>query len=317
MRYNDTEFQWAQKYRPRKVEDCILPKKTKDAALRIVSSGVMQNLLLANSNPGCGKSTLAMAICEELGLDYIVINASLDANIDSLRNEVKSHASTLSFTGAKKAIIWEEADAIPASTQNALRAFMEEYSSNCSHILTANYAHKLLEPILSRCFEVEFGIVGDEKLSIQIQMLKSACRVLDKENIEYDKAVVAELIARKFPDFRNVLNTLQGYADSANGKIDSGILISITKENFKELVGLLKEKNFTGMRKWLIDNQSIDSTVLFNTLYETANFMLKSSSVPELVLILSKYQANVSIVANQEINTAACLTEVMMLDGWL
>lgn len=314
MRYLDDEFIWAQKYRPRTVKDCILPEKTKEIALGIVDKGFLPNLLLAHPSGGCGKSTLAMAICEDLGVDYISINASLDANIDSLRNNVRTHASTLSFSGNKKAIIWEEADAIPIATQNAMRAFMEEYSSNCSHILTANYKHKIIPQIQSRCDSLEFSITASERPKIARQILKRCIQILKVEGVEYVESAIVELIIQKFPDFRNVLNALQGY--SGNGKIDVGVLITLEETVFKELIGHLKNKEFTQMRKWLIENNDIDSATLFDSLYKTSYDNLKPSAIPELVLILAKYQSYVSQVANQEINTAACLTELMMLDGW-
>jgi replication factor C small subunit len=312
--YRDDEFIWSQKYRPRTVADCILPEKTKQLALEILETGKIPNLLLAHPNPGIGKTTLAIALCEELEADYLVINSSLDANIDTLRYQVNQFASTVSLTGGQKVVIWEEADAMPKGTQDALRAFMEEFSTNCTHILTANYKQRILPAIQSRCSELEYSIPTDQKPKIAGQISKRIYEILEKENVTFDKKVVNEIILKKFPDFRNMLNILQ--TCSAGGELNTYSLVSLDHTKFDSLIQDLKNKKFSNARKWLVENSGIDATTLFDNLYKSSVDYLEPSSVAELILILAKYQANVPFVANQEINTAACLTEIMLLDGW-
>lgn len=312
--YRDDEFIWSQKYRPRTVADCILPEKTKKLALEILSTGKIPNLLLAHPNPGIGKTTLAIALCEELQADYMVINSSLDANIDTLRYQVNQFASTVSLTGGQKVVIWEEADAMPNGTQAALRAFMEEFSSNCSHILTANFKQKILEAIRSRCSELEYNIPTDQKPKMASLISKRIYEILEKEKITFDKKVVNEIIIKKFPDFRNILNILQ--TSSSGGTLDSYALINLDHSKFDTLIQNLKAREFQKMRKWLVENSGVDATTLFDNLYKSSVDYLTPAAVAELILILAKYQANVPFVANQEINTAACLTEIMLLDGW-
>ena len=312
--YREDEFIWSQKYRPRTVSDCILPEKTKKLALEILGEGLIPNLLLAHPNPGIGKTTLAIALCEELQADYMVINSSLDANIDTLRYQVNQFASTVSLTGGQKVVIWEEADAMPRGTQDALRAFIEEFSSNCTHILTANYKQKIIESIRSRCPELEFNIPTDQKPKMAGLISKRVYEILEKEKITFDKKVVNEIILKKFPDFRNILNILQ--TSSAGGTLDSYALANLDHSKFDVLINNLKNKEFQNARKWLVENSGIDATTLFDNLYKSSVDYLVPASVAELILILAKYQANVPFVANQEINTAACLTEIMLLDGW-
>lgn len=314
MKYNEEDLIWSQRYRPQTVEECILPESIKKIAQTYVDKKEIPNLLLANPSPGVGKTTLAMAMATEADYDYLVINSSLNANIDTLRYEVQQFASTVSLENKKKLIIWEEGDGLPAGTQAALRAFMEEFSGNLTHIITCNYKHKLIEPIISRCQSLEFSIPAAEKPKLASAFFKRVCKILDAEDITYDKSVVVELVTQKFPDFRQTLNVLQMYA--ATGSIDTGILSTLQETEFSKLIESLKNRQFNDMRKWLVDNSAIDSTVLYNMLYQQANKHLKPAGIPELILILAKYQAQVPFCANQEINTAACLTELMMLDTW-
>jgi DNA polymerase III delta prime subunit len=300
---------WVEKYRPAEIEDCILPSEMKGTFLKFVEKKYVPNLLLTGA-PGVGKTTVARAMLEECGFDYIVINGSLNGNIDTLRTEIKNFASTVSLTGARKYVILDEADYLnPQSTQPALRNFMEEYSKNCGFILTCNFKNRIIAPLHSRCSVIEFKIPGKEKESLAGQFLKRIHTILDKENVTYEDRVLAELIIRHFPDWRRVLNELQRY--SANGSIDTGILVNITDDNFKDLIKHLKNKNFVEMRKWVGQNSDIEAHVLFRIIYDTSIQFMKPGSIPQLVLHLADYSYKSAFVVDQEINTAAFLTELM------
>jgi DNA polymerase III delta prime subunit len=304
------EFLWVEKYRPKTIDECILPESLKQTFKSFISNGEVPNLLLSGS-AGIGKTTVARALLEETGADYIVINGSLNGNIDTLRNDILQFASTVSFTGARKYVILDEADYLnPNSTQPALRNFMEEFSRNCGFILTCNFPNRIIDPLRSRCSVVEFKIAKEDLPRLAMQFFKRVVNILTTENVEYDKAVVAELINNHIPDWRRVLNELQRY--SATGKIDTGIFVNLSGDNYKALVSHLKTKNFKEMRKWVAENSDSDVTGLFRKLYDTSYDLVKPNSIPPLVLILAEYQYKDAFVADHEINLAAALTQIMM-----
>jgi DNA polymerase III delta prime subunit len=304
------EYLWVEKYRPKTISETILPDNLKQTFQEFVNQGNIPNLLLSGS-AGCGKTTVARAMLEELGCDYIVINGSLNGNIDTLRNEIMQFASSVSLMGGRKYVILDEADYLnPNSTQPALRNFMEEFSRNCGFILTCNFKNRIIDPLQSRCSVVEFKIKKTDLPALASQMMKRLMHILDTESVVYDKAVLAELIKKHYPDWRRVINELQRY--SATGKIDSGLLANITESSYKDLIRFLKEKDFTNTRKWVAENIDTDATAIFRTLYDTASMYVSKNSVPGLVLILAKYQYQAAFVADHEINLMACLTEMMI-----
>ena len=300
---------WVETYRPKRIEDTILPEALKKTFQTFIDKKEVPNLLLAGK-PGIGKTTVARALLEECGYDYYIINGSLDGNIDTLRRDIKNFASTVSLTGSRKYVILDEADYLnPQSTQPALRNFMEEYSGNCGFIMTCNYKNKIIEPLHSRCSVVDFVIDKKQAPELAGQFFKRIGTIIEKEGIEYDKKAVSTLLMNHFPDWRRVLNELQRY--SVTGKIDAGILISLDENNFKQLVGFLKERNFKEMRKWVGQNSDIDTTVLFRKIYDAANEYIEEQSVPQLILFLADYSYKAAFVADQEVNIVACLTEIM------
>lgn len=307
LKYNPL---WCEKYRPNTIEDTILPTNLKADFQQFVDQKNIPNLLLSGP-AGVGKTTVAKAMLEELGCDYIVINGSMNGNIDTLRNEILNFASSVSLSGGRKYVILDEADYLnPNSTQPALRNFMEEFSKNCGFILTCNFANRIIEPLHSRCSVIEFKISKNDMASLAAQFFKRVVNILTTENIEFDKAVVAEILKKYFPDWRRVLNELQRY--SATGKIDSGILVNLQEVSLQTLVSFIKEKNFTEVRKWVGENLDNNQNEIFRKLYDTSVDYLKKNSVPGLVLIIAKYQYQSSFVADQEINLMACLTEMMI-----
>jgi len=309
------EYLWTEIYRPRKIADCVLPQQMKDTFQKFVDDQSVPNLLLSGG-PGIGKTTVAKAMLEQIGCDYIVINGSMNGNIDTLRNEIQSFASSVSFSGGRKYVILDEADYLnPNSTQPALRNFMEEFSSNCGFILTCNFKNRIIEPLHSRCSVIDFKIDNSDKPSIATQMLKRVADILDNENVGYQKKVLAELIMKHFPDWRRVINECQRY--SANGNIDTGIFVNLLEDNYNNLVQLLKKRDFTAMRKWVGENSDTDSTALMRKIYDSAYQYLKPDCIPQIVLILAKYQYQAAFVADHEINIVACLTEIMIDGEWL
>jgi len=304
------DFLWVEKYRPKTVEDTILPADLKATFQQFVEQKNVPNLILTGG-PGVGKTTIAKAMLDELGCNYIVINGSMNGNIDTLRNEIKNFASTVSFSGGRKYVILDEADYLnPQSTQPALRNFMEEFSANCGFILTCNFLNRIITPLHSRCSVVHFKINASDKPKLAGRFMKRVTGILQKENIEFEEKVVAELIMKHFPDWRRVLNELQRYA--ATGKIDTGILANISSDNFKALTEKLKAKDFTGMRKWVAENLDNEPSVLFKRIFDNTNEYLVPDSVPRMVLMLAEYQYKSAFVADQEINFVAFLTEAMM-----
>lgn len=306
----ENEFLWVEKYRPQTVDECILPESIKKTFKDYIAQGELPTFLLTGS-AGVGKTTIARALCAEVGAEYIFINGSDEGrSIDVLRTKVREFASTVSLTDSPKMIIIDEADYMNAqSIQPALRAFIEEFSANCRFIFTCNYVNRIIEPLRSRCAIVDFKIDNKDKPELAGQFYKRVVQILKNENIEFEPKVVAELITKHFPDYRRMLNELQRY--SVSGKIDSGILVNMTEQSFKELLGYMKEKNFTSVRNWVGKNSDTDSTALFRNLYDSASNALQPQSIPELVLILAGYQYKAAFVADHEINTMACLTEIM------
>lgn len=305
-----SEFLWVEAYRPKLIADAILPPSLKQTFQQFVDQQNIPNLLLCG-RAGVGKTTVARAMLEEIGADYLIINGSMNGNIDTLRNDIRQFASSVSFYGGRKYVILDEADYLnPNSTQPALRNFMEEFSKNCGFILTANFSNRIIDPLHSRCSVVEFKIDKDDKPKMASLLFKRAQQILDSEGVEYDPKAVVEVVKKFFPDFRRVLNELQRY--SATGRIDSGILVNFTDEKLKGLIELIKQKNFTEIRRWVGENTDIDTTTFFRKIYDAASDYMKPSSIPQLVLILAGYQYKAAFVADQEINILACLTEIMV-----
>ena len=303
------DFLWVEKYRPKTVDECVLPKDLKTIFSNIIKTGEIPNMLFSGT-AGVGKTTVAKAICNELNLDHIMINGSDERNIETLRGKIKSFASTVSLQGGYKVVILDEADYLnPQSTQPALRAFIEEFSNNCRFIMTCNFKNRIIEPIHSRCSVYEFNIAAKEKPAIAGGFLKRLEFVLQQEEVEYQTEVLANLIMKFFPDWRRVLNECQRYAIS--GSIDSGILVSLSDENINTLVQHLKDKNFTEMRKWVANNMDVESRVIYRKIYDSMLDILKPDSVPQIVLILAQYQYYDSFVADHELNVVACMTEIM------
>jgi len=306
----EQHFLWVEKYRPKTVDECILPQALKDTFNEFASQDKIPNLLLAGG-PGVGKTTVAKALCNMTEADYIVVNGSEESGIDVLRTKIKQFASTVSFTESRKMVILDEADYLnPQSTQPAMRGFIEEFAGNCGFIFTCNYKNRIIEPIHSRCSVVDFKIVNGDKAKLASQFMTRVNDILGKEEISYDKKVVAELIMKHFPDFRRVLNELQRY--SVSGTIDTGVLSRIADINFKELMSALKSKNFKEMRAWVAFNVDNDPQKIYRMIYDTLYEHLKPVAIPQTVITLADYQYKSAFAADQEINLVACLTELMV-----
>ena len=306
------DFLWTEAYRPKTIEDCILTEDLRNTFTQFIKQGEIPNLLLSGS-AGTGKTTVAKAVCEELGCDYIVINGSDEGRqIDTVRSKIKNFASTVSLTehANHKVVIIDEADYMNAeSVQPALRNFIESFYKNCRFIFTCNFKNKIIEPLHSRCTVIDFKITNGQRVKTATKFMDRLCDILKEENIEYDKKVLAELIQKHYPDFRRTINELQRY--SVRGKIDSGILFNLSEVNIKELIVTLKEKRFNDMRKWVVQNLDKEPSHLFRTLYDTLYTTLDPKSIPQAILIIAGYQYKSAFVADQEINMIACLTEIM------
>ena len=305
----DTTFLWVEEYRPKNIDSCILPQSLKSTFLEFVREGHIPNLILSGG-PGIGKTTVAKAMLGEMGCTHMMINGSEESGIDVLRTKIKNFASTVSLDGGRKYIILDEADYLnPQSTQPALRGFMEEFHNNCGFIFTCNYKNRLIEPLHSRCSVVEFTIPNSEKQKLAAEFFERVVHILGEQEVKYDKRVVAEVINKHFPDWRRVLNELQRY--SVSGTIDAGILVDLAEVNIKELMQSMKHKEFTNVRKWVVNNLDNDPVRLFRRIYDSLYDYVEGSSIPHVVVILGEYQYKTAFVADQEINMLACLTEIM------
>jgi DNA polymerase III delta prime subunit len=300
---------WTELYRPKTISDCILPDRLKRPFQEYVNQENIPNLLLSGG-AGVGKTTVAKAMCEEVGCDYMVINGSDESGIDTFRTKIKNYASAMSLSGGRKVIIIDEADYLnPNSTQPALRNAIEEFSGNCSFIFTCNFKNRIIDPLHSRCAVVDFTLKNSEKSQMAGQFFKRLQMILKDQNIDYDDRVIAELVKKHFPDFRRVINELQRY--SKFGKIDTGILSQITDISVNDVIKYLKDKDFGSLRKWVASND-VDPTTLFRKIYDAMYDFLQPQSIPQAVIILADYSYKSAFVADQEINTVACLTELMV-----
>ena len=304
-----TDFLWVEEYRPKTIDDCILPQSLKTLFTSFIQKGELSNILLSGP-PGIGKTTVAKALCDQLNCDWVMINGSEESGIDVLRSKIKNFASTVSLSGGKKVVILDEADYLnPQSTQPALRGFIEEFHKNCRFILTCNFKNRLIEPLHSRFSTIEFRIANKDKPKLASKLFERAVYILKEQNVDYDEPVLAELIKKHFPDFRKLINELQRY--SVSGKIDSGILVNISDENLKTLLSHLKGKDFTEMRKWVVQNLDNDPVKIFRRIYDSMYEHLQPATIPHAVLIIADYQYKSAFVADQEVNLVACLTELM------
>jgi DNA polymerase III delta prime subunit len=305
------QYLWVEKYRPATIDECILPEKLKQTFKEYIATGELPTFLFSGT-AGVGKTTVARALCNEVGADVLFINGSDEGrSIDTLRTTIKGFASTVSLTDAKKVVILDEADYMNAqSVQPALRGFIEEFSNNCRFIFTCNFKNKIIEPLHSRCAVIDFKIDNVEKPAIAAGFFKRVTQILKTEGIDYDTKVVVELVNKHFPDYRRILNELQRY--SVSGKIDAGLLVNMSDESYKTLVMNLKEKDFKKTRQWIAQNSDIETSSLFDHLYEKASEYLEPVSIPTMVLILADYQYKDAFVANHELNTMAAMTEIML-----
>lgn len=300
---------WSERYRPKTIDECILPQNIKDIAKGIVESGKMQTLMFTG-RAGVGKTTLAQAIAHELGADFMKINASTEGSIDTIRTKLTQFASTVSFSDSLKITLLDEIDGSSKAAQDGLRGFIEEFAHNHAIIFTCNFPGKVSEALKSRSKIINFKIAKTDKPELAAQFMKMCINILNENGVEYDKKVLAELIMKKFPDFRSILNELQGYA--AGGKIDEGILLDLSEESFNQLISALKSKKFTDVRKWVAEHTDIESEQLFRAFYDKASSKLENKSIPELILLLGEFSFKSSLCADQEINTMAFLTNILL-----
>ena len=305
----NTDFLWVEEYRPKTIDDCILPQSLKTLFQSFIDKGEISNMLFSGT-PGVGKTTVAKALCEQMNCDWIMINGSEEGGIDVLRNKIKNFASTVSLSGGKKVVILDEADYLnPQSTQPALRGFVEEFHKNCRFILTCNFKNRIIEPLHSRFSNIEFRINNKDKPKLASQLMDRAVFILKEQNIEYEDKALVGLITKHFPDFRKLINELQRY--SVSGAIDAGVLVNISDENLKTLTAHLKGKEFGDMRKWVVNNLDNDPVKIFRKIYDSLNTSLQPETIPHAILIIADYQYKSAFVADQEINLVACLTELM------
>jgi DNA polymerase III delta prime subunit len=307
MEQNRDQFLWTERYRPRTIEDCILPEKMKNQFREMVAKGEIPNMLLAGG-AGMGKTTVARALADELGADVLFINASMESGIDVLRTKIQQFASSVSLMGGAKIVILDEADYTnPQSFQPALRGFIEEFSSNCRFIFTCNFKNRIIPPLHSRTAVIEFKLAASDKPKMAAKFMKRVEDILKQEGVGYDEKVVAKLLMKYFPDYRRVLNELQRY--SASGKIDEGILAAVADVNVKELLVSLKEKDFKKVRQWVVNNMDNEMASIYRKLYDV--LLDEVSEVPQLVLIIADYSYKAAWAVDQEVNLTACLVEIM------
>lgn len=305
-----SEFLWVEKYRPKTVADCILPDRLKKPFQEYVDQGFIPNLMLTGS-AGVGKTTVAKAMCDEIGINHLYINSSENRGIDVLRTTIRNYASTVSLTGGRKVIILDEADYMTGDAQAAMRGAIEEFSSNCTFIFTCNFKSKLIDAIHSRCSVIDFTLKNDEKPKMAMQLMKRLEGILKEENVTYEKAVLAKIVEKYFPDYRRTLGELQRF--SGAGNLDAGIVAQLSDvRKIADLVGFLKDKNFSEMRKWCVANSDIEPARIYRKIYDSLYEYFKPQSIPQAVVIISKYQYQAAFVADQEINLVACLTEMMV-----
>lgn len=303
-------FLWVEKYRPKKISDCILPERLKNVFQEYVNKQEIPNLMLSGT-AGVGKTSVAKAMCDEIGINHMYINASENRGIDMMRTTIRNYASTVSLVGGKKVIILDESDYLTADAQAAMRGAIEEFSSNCTFIFTCNYKAKLIDAIHSRCSVIDFSLKNDEKKEMASQFFKRLQHILAEEKIDYDRAVLAKIVEKFFPDYRRTLNELQRY--SSSGSIDAGIVAQLSDvRKVGELVKHLKEKNFGEMRRWVVVNSDIDPNHIYRKVYDSLSDHFTKDSIPQAIIIISKYQYQAAFVADQEINLVACLTELMV-----
>ena len=306
------DFLWVEKYRPKKVSDCILPDTTINVFKGFVNQGEIPNLLLSGT-AGVGKTTIAKALCEEIGASYIIINGSDEGRfLDTVRNRVRQFATTVSLTSgaAHKVVIIDEADNTTNDVQLSLRTAVEEFHNNCRFIFTCNFINKIIEPLHSRCTVVDFRIKPDESQKLQASFFQRLMQILASEKVKYEQKVIAKLIKRYYPDWRRLINECQRYA--ATGNIDSAILVDVADVNLDTLLKALKSKHFSVVKNWVVQHMDNDPTMVMRKIYDSLYDVLKPSSIPEAVLIIAKYMNSIPIVPDQEVNLLACLTEIMM-----
>lgn len=302
------EFLWVESYRPARIADCILPERMKSYFQEMVNQGQLQNMLLVGG-PGTGKTTVAKAMCAEMGIDVLVINASENGNIDTLRTTIRSFASTMSFTGGIKCVILDEADYLTAATQPALRGFIEEFSNNCRFIMTANFGNKIIDPLKSRCAVIDFTYTREEKKSLIVDFDRRVKAILENESVEFDKKTLATVIIKHFPDFRKIINELQRHSQSGN--LSNNSVASMHEDSIRGLVAFLKAKDWPNCRRWVVDNIDNDFHVVMRSLYDRMNEYVDPQSIPDLVMILASYDYKNAFVVDKEVNLVAMLTEVM------
>lgn len=304
------EFLWTEKYRPKTISECILPDRIKKSFQEYVNTGSIPNLMLTGG-PGVGKTTAAIAMCKEIGLNYILINSSDENGVATIRTKVNGYASTISLTGGRKVIIFDEADYLTPEAQATLRGAIEEFSDNCSFIFTCNFKSRLIDALHSRCSVIDFTLNADEKPRMASHFYTRLMVILNNEGVTYDRQVLIKLVEKFFPDYRRALNELQRY--SSGGAIDAGTLAQVSDvRKFVELIGYLKGRNFTEMRKWVVSNSDIDSARIYRKIYDGLYEYFKPDSIPQAVIIIARYQYQSAFVADQEINLVACLTEVLV-----
>jgi len=307
----DTEFLWVQKYRPHKIDDCILPDRLKDLFRQQIKNKQIPNMVLSGG-PGIGKTTVARALCEELGVNYMMINSSEDRGIDTLRTKIRNYASSMSFDGGYKVIILDEADGLTVDAQNAFRGAVEEYSGNCKFILTCNFKSKLIDAIHSRSTMIDFNLERKERAAMAGAFFKRMSVILTEEGIKHEKAVLAKIVEKFFPDYRRTINELQRFC-SVTGELNTGTLAQMSSvRNVDELMKSLKDKNFKDMRKWIVANIDNDSAQILRSIFDEMNTYISDDTIPMACLIIAKYQYQAGMVADQEINMTACLTEMMV-----